>query len=53
MGASKQFAKPNTAYVALMDARRMDAYVGIYGTEMEAIKSPYFCTLTPTSFDFC
>jgi len=40
-----------TAYVGLMDARRMDAYVGIYNKDLEIHKAPYFCTLTPTSFD--
>jgi tRNA threonylcarbamoyladenosine biosynthesis protein TsaB len=43
---------PKTAYVALMDARRMDAYVGVYSSNLDAIKAPYFTTLTPTSFDF-
>lgn len=40
-----------TAYVGMLDARRMDAYVGIYEADGTIVQAPYFCTLTPTSFD--
>ncbi len=40
------------AYIALLDARRMDAYAAIYNTELHVIKEPFFCTLTPDSFDY-
>lgn len=39
-----------TAYVALMDARRMDAYAGIYRADGTVIQAPFFCTLTEESF---
>jgi tRNA threonylcarbamoyladenosine biosynthesis protein TsaB len=40
-----------TAYVGMLDARRMDAYVGIYDKEGSIIEQPYFCTLSSTSFE--
>lgn len=51
-GASTYETGNKIAYVALMDARRMDAYVGIYNHQMEVIKAPYFATLAEDSFDF-
>lgn len=51
-GAVEHYNTPKAAYVALMDARRMDAYVGIYTANCEIIKAPYFVTLEPTTFDF-
>lgn len=52
LGAIQDYYNPKAAYVALMDARRMDAYVGIYTAEYETLKAPYFETLEPKSFDF-
>lgn len=51
-GARQQHRQSKTAYVALMDARRMDAYVGIYDDDLNSIKAPYFATLEANSFDF-
>lgn len=51
-GALFEQTAKKVAYVSLMDARRMDAYVGIYNVDMSILKAPYFCTLTPKSFDF-
>lgn len=51
-GAKFEQKRTKVAYVSLMDARRMDAYVGIYDENISVLKAPYFCTLTPTSFDF-
>ncbi|WP_052598414.1 tRNA (adenosine(37)-N6)-threonylcarbamoyltransferase complex dimerization subunit type 1 TsaB [Aureispira sp. CCB-QB1] len=50
-GAIQQYNNPKAAYVALMDARRMDAYVGVYDVNCKCIKTPYFATLEPNSFD--
>lgn len=50
-GAIQDDYNPKAAYVALMDARRMDAYVGVYNADFEVLKAPYFATLAPTSFD--
>lgn len=51
-GAIEDYYNPKAAYVALMDARRMDAYVGIYTADCKVLKAPYFATLEPTSFNF-
>jgi len=51
-GARQEHRQSQTAYVALMDARRMDAYVGVYNDQLEIIKAPYFATLEADSFDF-
>ena len=50
-GAIQDYYQPKAAYVALMDARRMDAYVGIYTADFEILKAPYFATLEPESFE--
>ncbi|CAA6819776.1 MAG: TsaB protein, required for threonylcarbamoyladenosine (t(6)A) formation in tRNA [uncultured Aureispira sp.] len=50
-GAIQDYYNPKAAYVALMDARRMDAYVGVYTADYEILKAPYFATLAPTTFD--
>lgn len=51
-GAAQWSNSAKAAYIALMDARRMDAYVGIYNNTMDCLKKPYFATLEATSFDF-
>lgn len=51
-GAIQHYDRSKAAYVALMDARRMDAYVGVYRANGEVIKEPYFATLASNSFDF-
>ncbi len=38
-------------YLSLMDARRMDAYVGVYDANLQALVEPYFATLSTNSFD--
>lgn len=43
--------KPKVGYVSMMDARRMDAYVGLYNAELKPLTSPYFATLQANSFD--
>lgn len=50
-GAIQDYYNPKAAYVALMDARRMDAYVGVYTADYQTLKAPYFATLEPTTFD--
>lgn len=50
-GAIQDYNNPKAAYVALMDARRMDAYVGVYTPDFKTFKAPYFATLEPTTFD--
>jgi tRNA threonylcarbamoyladenosine biosynthesis protein TsaB len=50
-GAIQDYYNPKAAYVALMDARRMDAYVGVYTADFEILKAPYFATLEPALFD--
>jgi tRNA threonylcarbamoyladenosine biosynthesis protein TsaB len=42
----------DTAYVSLIDARRMDAYAAVYDADMQVVKTPFFCTLQADSFDF-
>ncbi len=51
--AQQENPQEKTAYIGLLDARRMDAYAGIYDKHMNTIKAPYFCTLTADSFQFC
>lgn len=48
--AQQENPQPQTAYIGILDARRMDAYVGVYGSDLVAIKKPYFCTLSIDSF---
>ncbi|MGH1336740.1 MAG: tRNA (adenosine(37)-N6)-threonylcarbamoyltransferase complex dimerization subunit type 1 TsaB [Aureispira sp.] len=43
--------RPKVGYVSLMDARRMDAYVGVYDANLQLLAKPYFATLATTSFD--
>lgn len=38
---------PDTVYVGCLDARRMDAYIGLYDAELAPLTKPYFATLTP------
>lgn len=38
-------------YVSLIDARRMDAYVGLYDADLKPLVSPYFATLQVDSFE--
>ncbi len=51
-GAKMLDAVPSTAYVSLIDARRMDAYASVYDADMQVVKAPFFCTLQSDSFDF-
>lgn len=44
-------SSPKLAYVSLMDARRMDAYVGVYDANLQPLVLPYFATLSTNSFD--
>lgn len=50
--AIPQKSNKKTAYVGMLDARRMDAYVGIYDADGNIIAAPYFCTLDSKSFDY-
>lgn len=50
-GAIQDYYNPKAAYVSLMDARRMDAYVGIYTADFKTLKAPFFATLEPNTFD--
>lgn len=34
-------------YVSVLDARRQDAYVGVYDLDLNPLEAPYFATLTP------
>ncbi len=42
---------PRWGYAALMDARRMDAYVGLYDAALRPLCAPYFATLQANSLD--
>ncbi len=44
------FNTKKTAYVGMLDARRQDAYVGVYDAEGNTIAEPYFCTLDADTF---
>lgn len=44
-------SNPRIGYLSLMDARRMDAYVGLYDAQLNPLKAPYFATLEANSFD--
>lgn len=43
--------QPKVGYLSLMDARRMDAYVGVYGADLKPLQQPFFATLQANSFD--
>ncbi len=51
-GAQEKLGQvPRWGYAALMDARRMDAYVGLYDGQLQPLKDPYFATLQANSLD--
>ncbi len=50
-GLQQRFMGSDTLFVSMIDARRMDAFVGIYGPDLTCIKAPYFCTLSPNAFE--
>ncbi|MFK7797322.1 MAG: tRNA (adenosine(37)-N6)-threonylcarbamoyltransferase complex dimerization subunit type 1 TsaB [Aureispira sp.] len=51
-GAQEQTqGHPKVGYISLMDARRMDAYVGVYDAQLQPLVEPYFATLATDSFD--
>jgi tRNA threonylcarbamoyladenosine biosynthesis protein TsaB len=41
----------NDRIIALMDARRMDAYAAVYDYKLNEVKAPFFLTLESDSFD--
>ena len=38
---------PDAIYIGCLDARRLDAYIGIYDAQLQPLVEPYFATLTP------
>lgn len=50
-GLQQRCTRSDTAFVSMIDARRMDAYVGVYGRNLECLKAPYFCTLSIGAFE--
>lgn len=49
--AQKEDYQADALYIPLIDARRMDAFAGIYNIDLQEVKKPFFCTLEPNSFE--
>ena len=50
-GQQQRYTGSDTLFVSMIDARRMDAYVGVYGHNLAVLRAPYFCTLSQEAFD--